>query len=126
GDAWTLTFEVADTGVGIAPDELERVFEPFYQVAGRNSEGIGLGLAITRRFVEAMGGELGVASEVGRGTKFTLTLAVEARGAAALGAVAERDVVGYAGERRSVLVVDDNADNRAVLAGWLEPLGFEV
>ncbi len=81
GELWRLTFEVADTGIGIGSDDLTRIFDPFYQVAGRNSEGIGLGLAITRRLVEAMGGELAVASELGRGTTFTLTLGDAGAGA---------------------------------------------
>jgi len=124
GDQWRIGFEVADTGIGIASDDLTRIFDPFYQVAGRNSEGIGLGLAITRRLVEAMGGELSVASEPNVGTTFTLT--IEVSGRATDPTRAERQVQGYGGRRRSVLVVDDNADNRAVLAGWLAPLGFDI
>jgi CheY-like chemotaxis protein len=123
-DRWRIAFEVADTGIGIAADDLERIFDPFYQVAGRSSEGIGLGLAITRRLVEAMGGELAVASEPSVGTTFTLT--IEADGRAIESTRAERHVQRYGGPRRSILVVDDNADNRAVLAGWLAPLGFDV
>jgi PAS domain S-box-containing protein len=123
---WRLSFEVADTGIGIAADDLSRVFDPFYQVAGRNSEGIGLGLAITRRLVDALGGALAVQSELGRGTTFKLTLETEARGRDPAPAHAERRLTGYGGRRRSVLVVDDNAENRAVLAGWLAPLGFAV
>jgi PAS domain S-box-containing protein len=126
GECWRATFEIADTGVGIAADDLRHIFDPFYQVAGRNSEGIGLGLAITRRLVEAMGGELTVASELRRGTTFTLTLETAAQGDEAAVAGAERTVQGYGGPRRRVLVVDDNADNRAVLAGWLVPHGFAV
>jgi PAS domain S-box-containing protein len=124
GEQWRIAFEVADTGIGIAANDLTRIFEPFYQVAGRNSEGIGLGLAITRRLVEAMGGELSVASEPNVGTKFTLTIDVQGRATEAVRA--ERQLQGYGGRRRSVLVVDDNADNRVVLAGWLAPLGFDV
>jgi PAS domain S-box-containing protein len=126
GDRWRLELEVADTGLGIAPDHLERIFEPFYQVAGRNSEGIGLGLAITRRLVEALGGELRVRSALGRGTTFTLELTTEARGGEGERASEERRLRGYRGARRRILIVDDNADNRAVLKGLLEPLGFVV
>ena len=124
GDQWRIGFEVADTGIGIAPDDLTRIFDPFYQVAGRNSEGIGLGLAITRRLVEAMGGELAVASEPNVGTTFTLT--IEVPGRATDPTRVERQVQGYGGRRRSVLVVDDNGDNRALLTGWLSPLGFDI
>jgi CheY-like chemotaxis protein len=125
-ERWRVVFEVADTGIGISADDLERIFDPFYQVAGRNSEGIGLGLAITRRLVEAMAGELAVSSEPNVGTKFTLAIETEAQGRAHVPAQAERPVGGYRGPRRRVLIADDNADNRAVLAGWLTPLGFDV
>jgi PAS domain S-box-containing protein len=125
-DRWSVVFEVADTGVGISAEHSQRIFEPFYQVAARNSEGIGLGLAITRRLVEAMEGELAVESEPGVGTTFTLTIETQAQGRASEPARMERPVRGYGGLRRRVLVVDDNADNRAVLAGWLVPLGFDV
>jgi PAS domain S-box-containing protein len=69
--------DVADTGVGIAPTQLERIFDPFVQVqAGttRTSEGVGLGLAISRDMARQMGGEVSVMSEVGKGSTFTLTL----------------------------------------------------
>jgi PAS domain S-box-containing protein len=94
--------------------------------AARNSEGIGLGLAITRRLVEAMEGELAVESEPGVGTTFTLTIETQAQGTASEPAHMARHVDGYRGPRRRVLIVDDNADNRAVLAGWFVPLGFDV
>jgi len=123
---WRISFEVADSGIGIAADDLQRIFDPFYQVAGRNSEGIGLGLAITRRLVDALGGDLAVRSSVGAGTTFTLTLETEARGRTSEAPRTELRARGYVGRRRRVLVVDDNADNRAVLSGWLTPLGFEV
>ncbi|MGB0387328.1 MAG: ATP-binding protein, partial [Ardenticatenaceae bacterium] len=73
-----LTFEVEDSGVGIAPDELDTLFEAFVQTeSGRQSqEGTGLGLPISRRFVELMGGEMNVRSQVGRGTTFTFDISV--------------------------------------------------
>jgi PAS domain S-box-containing protein len=125
-DRWSIVFEVADTGIGIAPEHVERIFDPFYQVAGRNSEGIGLGLAITRRLVDLLGGELSVRSSAGQGTTFTLVLETEARGRTARAVAVDSAVCGYLGRRLRVLVVDDNADNRAVLTGWLTPLDFEV
>jgi signal transduction histidine kinase len=82
--AHTVQLTVADTGTGIPEDQLERIFEPFVQV-GRSlidtPEGTGLGLSISRDLARAMGGELRVASTVGKGSAFTLTLPVEARGA---------------------------------------------
>lgn len=69
-----IVFEVRDTGVGIAPEHHERIFEPFWQVDGgrtRTVGGAGLGLHITRRLARLMGGEVRVASAVGRGAIFT-------------------------------------------------------
>ena len=127
GDEWRLTFIVEDTGIGIAPADLERIFEPFYQVGPSSAEGLGLGLAITRRLTEAMHGHLGVASSVGNGTAFTLTLATT--GAQHTGGgrpVAAARVTGYRGPVRRVLIADDVAENRALLTSLLRPLGFEV
>ncbi len=68
-------FEIADTGEGIPPEHLPRIFDKFYRVPStRHSGGVGLGLAIVREIVTAHGGEIEVASEPGRGTKFTFTL----------------------------------------------------
>ena len=73
----TVLVDVADTGVGIAPSQLERIFDPFVQVqAGttRTSEGVGLGLAISRDMARQMGGDVSVKSDLGKGSTFTLTL----------------------------------------------------
>ena len=73
-----VTFEVVDTGPGIAPEQLERIFQPFEQVGeqSRQVEGSGLGLAISRQLVRLMGGELHVESELGRGSTFGFALAL--------------------------------------------------
>jgi signal transduction histidine kinase len=70
-----VELSVADTGVGIAPDDQEAVFEEFRQV-GKKVEGTGLGLALSRRFIELHGGRIWVKSELGRGSTFTFTLPV--------------------------------------------------
>ena len=69
---------VTDTGVGIAPEDQETIFEEFRQVgtASKKVEGIGLGLALSRRFVELHGGRIWVKSQVGEGSTFTFTLPV--------------------------------------------------
>ena len=126
GDVWQLTLAVTDSGIGIAREHLQRIFEPFYQVGERNAEGIGLGLAITRRLVEAMSGTLDVISEPGKGTTFTILLAVRQSSTAAASQARIATVTGYEGPRRKILVVDDHAANREVLAKFLRPLGFEV
>lgn len=73
-----LRFEVADTGEGIPPEYLSRVFDRFFRVPGRSAQGSGLGLTIAREIVEAHGGAIGVASEVGRGSRFWFTLPLAA------------------------------------------------
>ena len=75
---WQVT--VRDTGIGIAPEHLDTIFEPFTQVNGpiitRNQGGVGLGLSITRQLVEMMGGAITVESTPGVGSTFTVTLAL--------------------------------------------------
>ncbi|WP_437733281.1 AAA family ATPase [Sorangium sp. So ce1335] len=125
-----VRFRVEDTGSGIAPEHLSRIFEPFEQVGDHRArgEGTGLGLAITKKLVQQMGGAIEVESAPGVGSTFTVTLPLaEARPAASPGGAAGWDtIVGYRGERRTILVVDDNRDNRAVVRELLGPLGFDV
>jgi signal transduction histidine kinase len=76
-DGPQAVLEVADTGIGIPPDQLERVFERFYQVDGsttRRYGGTGLGLALVKEIVEAHGGQVSVSSQVGQGSTFTVRL----------------------------------------------------
>jgi signal transduction histidine kinase len=87
-DGGGLTIEVADRGPGMAAEELERIFDRFYQVGGsmrRQAQGVGLGLYISRWIVEALGGTIGVASEPGAGTTFTVSLPIDAVAEAATG-----------------------------------------
>ena len=111
----TLAFAVEDTGIGIAPGKLEAVFESFSQEDAsttRRFGGTGLGLTISRRLVEMMGGTIGVESTVGVGSTFTFTVAAAV-------APSERRVFLRAEqpllEGRRVLVIDDNAVNRDIL-----------
>jgi PAS domain S-box-containing protein len=76
-DSERATFTVSDTGVGIEPTDLERIFEPFRQLQSattRTAGGTGLGLAVTKRFVELLGGTIEVDSQLGKGTRFTVTI----------------------------------------------------
>ncbi len=119
-----------DTGVGITPEDLGKLFQPFEQVGDvqRRSEGTGLGLAITRKLIQAMGSELHVKSEFGKGSTFWFEVALPVT----IGAETtkkesiEREIVGYQGQKRKILVVDDKPHNRSVMLNILEPLGFEV
>ncbi|WP_440963997.1 AAA family ATPase [Massilia sp. GER05] len=122
-----LAFEVQDTGVGIAIDQLDSIFEPFEQAGEmrRRQAGTGLGLAISRKYVRLMGGDIQVESRPGQGSIFRFE--VQAQPVQVAPTVATtKAVTGYIGPRRKVLVVDDIADNRAVVSGLLIPLGFEV
>ncbi len=124
-----LRFEVIDTGIGMTPEQLERIFLPFEQVGDtrRRAEGTGLGLAITKRLVEAMLGTLEVKSEFGHGSTFCLELEFPVLWSAGEGEpTRERALIGYLGQPKKILVVDDEPLNRSILVNLLEPLGFEV
>jgi PAS domain S-box-containing protein len=121
-----LTFLVRDTGIGIPPDRLGRLFQSFSQVDAsttRRYGGTGLGLAISQRLTELMGGRISVTSEVGTGSEFRLTI----QAAAAEGCLpARRDLSGVQPSLRGnrVLVVDDNATNRRILTAHLDAWGM--
>lgn len=127
---YRFRFEVLDTGVGISPEQIEAIFMPFEQVGDvqRRAEGTGLGLAISRRLVRAMGGELNVDSRVGQGSRFwfEIELSVSEVMVTPEAWLTHREIQGYKGPRRRVLVVDDKNFNRSLLVNILEPLGFEV
>jgi PAS domain S-box-containing protein len=124
---WQLRFEIEDTGVGIAPDELPRIFEPFHRApADRAVEGTGLGLVISRDLVQAMGGTLQVESAQGRGSLFVVALDLPEADVNAAPATPRAQITGYQGRRRTLLIADDKKDNRAMLRKLLEPLGFAV
>ncbi len=125
----TMRFEVADTGVGIKPKQVEKIFKPFEQVGDkdRQIEGTGLGLAISQQLVRAMGGELQVQSEVGQGSTFWFEVSiplieVEAK----TEKKRQRTLLGYKGPRQKALIVDDKSYNRSVFINFLEPIGFKI
>lgn len=121
--------EVTDTGIGIPANKLEAVFEPFTQLATDRQvcEGTGLGLNITKRLLELMQGRMGVESEFGKGSTFwievELPLLMESD---IVLEKTEVHVVGYRGESKRILVVDDTVGNAAMLVSLLGPLGFEL
>src|SRR6185437_8585612 len=126
-----IRFEVRDTGIGIAADALERLFQPFQQVDGSSSRrqgGTGLGLAISQRIVEAMGDRIVVRTSPGAGSTFAFTLALEVdhsveRTIAPDSAMGSLDDGSMSGR---ILVVEDNEVNRMIARQVLQSLGLDV
>ena len=123
-----LRFEVRDTGSGIDAAELETILQPFEQVGDVKHRlgGTGLGLAISQQYVRLMGSTIHVESVLGQGSAFWFDLEVPAGVAVETAPAMHRIVSGYQGPRKTVLVVDDMAENRALVSDMLKPLGFEV
>lgn len=125
-----IKFQIEDTGVGIASDQINKIFQAFEQVGEqkRQSEGTGLGLAISQRIVELMGGQIQVKSEIGVGSNFYFEVALpSASDWAQQNCVNNgRNIIGYEGAARHILIVDDKWENRSVLLNLLEPLGFTI
>ena len=119
-----ITISIADSGVGIAPDQIERIFEPFFTTKGVG-EGTGLGLSQVFGFAKQAGGEIAVESRVGEGSTFTLYLpaAVDLEEGAAQSPEPE---VGWRGEGACVLLVEDNAEVGRFATDALAELGYDT
>jgi signal transduction histidine kinase len=133
-----LRFTVEDTGIGIPPEKLAKVFEDFEQVTspgGRQRGGTGLGLGIAKRLVELMGGRISFESEPGRGSRFQFTIRFErppllsevsassstTSPATSNSAAASQDV-----PRRRILLADDSEDNRTLIRYYLKKLPYDL
>ncbi|MGK7929548.1 MAG: ATP-binding protein, partial [Spirulina sp.] len=126
-----IFFKVEDTGVGIAEEELGQLFEAFGQTeSGRQSqEGTGLGLPISQKFVQLMGGEILVSSTPGKGTTFTFDIEAERVDASHIQPKQiSRQVVSLkpGQQRYKILIADDRPHNRLLLVKLLQPLGFDL
>jgi signal transduction histidine kinase/DNA-binding NarL/FixJ family response regulator len=122
-------FRVEDTGIGIPPEKLAAIFLPFEQAGkrDRNSEGTGLGLAISQQIVQKMGSTIQVNSTLGKGSTFWFEVDLPIAADWLTQSVANHQkVIGYQGERRKILVVENRPENRAVVMGMLQPLGFKL
>ncbi len=126
-----LLFEVKDTGMGIATEELDHIFEPFIQTerGEQVTQGTGLGLAICREFVELMGGEITVKSQIGKGSLFQFYLPFERVEVENIQLkLPQRRVIGLTDHQPEyrILVAEDRPDNRKLIVKLLETVGFQV
>jgi PAS domain S-box-containing protein len=132
GEDW-ITFRIADTGIGMAPEEQERLFQPFMQADSsttRRYGGTGLGLTISRRFCEMLGGAIELESEKGRGTLFTVSLPANLPGAEPISETPE-PVENFLEKASNsapgvVLVIDDDLDSINIVRRVVEKEGFQV
>ncbi|MGA0603773.1 ATP-binding protein [Caulobacter sp. KR2-114] len=124
GEVVILKGEVRDTGPGVDPAQIDRLFTPFGQTeAGRRAGGAGLGLSICRQLVEKMGGQIGVESRLGEGSTFRFEIILETAADPAADRPAALEAAAPALDSPHVLVVDDNATNRLVAETLLEMMG---
>jgi signal transduction histidine kinase/ActR/RegA family two-component response regulator len=125
-----IRFQIEDSGVGMTPEQLQKIFLPFEQVGDitNKAEGTGLGLTISRQIVEMMGSEIQVESIYQQGSIFwfDLNLPVVTDWIPLEFSGFNPNVIGYEGDTRSILIIDDRWENRAVLVNLLEPLGFKT
>lgn len=126
-----IHFSVNDTGAGIDAAEVDKVFDPFIQTeSGRKADqGTGLGLPISSKFVQLMGGDITFSSEVGVGTTFEFSIQAElSESAKAISTKPTFRVIGLVPNERTyrILIVDDRWENRQILIKLLTPIGFEV
>lgn len=133
--AEAIEFSVRDTGVGISPEHIQRIFDEFYQVDGplqRRSKGTGLGLPLSRRLASLIGGSIRASSEPGRGSVFSLTIPRQFSSATTIQqAVGEASQLGLRSDlpalsRPRVLLIDDDAPSRYLLAQALAALPLDV
>jgi PAS domain S-box-containing protein len=128
GAAAGLRFDVEDKGIGMNEAQLARLFQPFEQVAElrRREGGAGLGLTISRQLVRLMGGDIQVHSRQGQGSVFSFEIEAPTLQAQVHALPASGAPIGYKGQRRKILVVDDVPQDRAMLLDAVGTLGFEV
>lgn len=126
-----LRFELQDSGIGIPPDKLDSIFDAFIQVVSgqQATEGTGLGLALSQQFVNLMGGEITVTSDLNVGSIFTFEIPIKkATESEIVSRTPERRVVGLKTEYSAyrILVVEDHQESRQLLVELLKPFGFEI
>ncbi|MGC9505132.1 CHASE2 domain-containing protein [Baaleninema sp.] len=127
-----IRFQIEDTGIGMTPEQVQKIFLPFEQVkeATQLAQGTGLGLAIAQQIVNLMGGEIQVESTPGKGSIFWFDLRLPvlhpSETASKTSQFDASAIVGLCGASKTILLVDDRPDNRAVVVAMLAPLGFKL
>jgi signal transduction histidine kinase/DNA-binding NarL/FixJ family response regulator len=127
-----ICFQIEDTGVGVKSDQLETIFQPFEQVGDKRTQeqGTGLGLPICQKIIALMASRIEVKSQVGQGSCFYFELwlpSVKVAESTHLKTVSSKGtILGFKGERKKIMMVDDRWENRSVLVNLLQPLGFEL
>ncbi|AKG20335.1 CHASE2 domain-containing protein [Calothrix sp. 336/3] len=128
----TIRFHIEDTGVGMSPDQLEKIFSPFEQVgsAGKRSEGTGLGLAISQRITTLMGSQIQVQSNPGEGSIFYFDVTVPAllsiNPQPSENTSQPEQTVSIAGNAPQILIVDDDINHRLMLISLLQDMGYRI
>lgn len=125
-----IRFQIEDTGIGMAPEQLEKIFLPFEQVgdSSRRVEGTGLGLAISQKIVSMMESKIFVESSPGIGSTFwfDLDLPEASNLIDSIPVKSPPNIIGYQGEKRKILIIDDCWENCSVIIAMLEAIGFEI
>ena len=126
----TIRFQIQDTGVGIPPEEIEKIFQPFEQTthAKQQVQGTGLGLPLSQKLAQLMNSNIQVRSILHHGSTFwfDVSLPVVATTTDTTNNNHQNEIIAYQGKVRRILVVDSRWENRAVLTNLLQPLGFDV
>lgn len=124
-----LLVQIEDSGIGISAEDLERIFEPFVQLPNhqKGSEGVGLGLAISKNLLNQLGGKLSVQSKLQQGSRFHFEIPVQAAEPPQISQAPQRRVVGQqVHQNYKLLIVDDDPVNRQLIKDYLEPLALEL
>jgi PAS domain S-box-containing protein len=129
-DFHELLFSITDTGIGISKEDQKRLFQPFEQLGSAlKHEGTGLGLSIVNEYVKLLGGQISIESDTGTGSTFKFTIVCDPVNTISSANVPVKIDIPYKiknAENCRILIVEDHADNRAILSAILEPFGFQI
>lgn len=125
-----INFTVQDTGIGISETYLKNIFLPFEQVVDftTHKDGTGLGLSVSQKIVELMGSHIEVSSELGKGSTFSfgINCHVVEESTERIAINSTEKIIGYSGEQKKILIVEDRWEHRSLIVNILEPVGFYI